>query len=155
MGRPIGVKNGAAGLKPAGSPETNAEAKAQALILYGQGYSDAEVAKAIGCGRVTLWRWRTKDTTFSGQLSELRAERTLAAREGIGQLAVAAVDLIETVMRDETAPPAVRLKAAEIILQRAGIDGPPPEEKSVDVDAVARMLVECHPDAIERAQRLQ
>ena len=88
------------------------------LLLAGATVPD--VAREVGVNRSTVWRW-TQEPEFAAQLRADRASRRYAVQEAIHAVALEAVAYMATLVRDEAAPPAVRLKAACALLDRAGV----------------------------------
>ncbi|MBK7398988.1 MAG: helix-turn-helix domain-containing protein [Myxococcales bacterium] len=95
--------------------------KETALLLLAEGASPAEVTAATGVHRATLWRWRNEDVDFSSRLAELRAQHLEAHRADLSAAVGRALARIVALVDDPLAPPAVQLRAAECILDRAGI----------------------------------
>jgi transposase-like protein len=94
----------------------------RAIELYAQGSTDAEVATELGVERSTVWRWRTQDRTFRSTLRRVHAEATGAGTARLESLVERALDVIASTLADERVPPAVRLRAAEAVLARTGIE---------------------------------
>jgi hypothetical protein len=96
-------------------------AQSRALELYAQGSTDAEVATELGVERSTAWRWRTQDATFRRALRRTHAEATKAAAGRLEGLVEKALDVLASTLTDQEAPLALRLRAAEAVLERAGV----------------------------------
>lgn len=96
-------------------------AQSRALELYAQGSTDAEVATELGVERSTAWRWRTQDAAFRRELRRTHAEATKAAAGRLEGLVEKALDVLASTLTDQEAPLALRLRAAEAVLERAGI----------------------------------
>lgn len=103
----------------------------RALWLYAQGSTDAEVAIELGVERSTAWRWRTADLAFRRELRRSNAVATKAAAARLEGLVDRALDVVRSVLDDDDAPVAVRLRAAEIVLHRAGIQSSDAERTAV------------------------
>jgi hypothetical protein len=103
----------------------------RALWLYAQGSTDAEVANELGVERSTAWRWRTVDLAFRRELRRTNAVATKAAAVRLEGLVDRALDVLKSVLDDDAAPVAVRLRAAEAVLQRAGIQSSDGERTAV------------------------
>lgn len=111
--------------KPPGKlrePSERAEAKAKALEMLGNGSTPGEVCKALNITHSCLWKWRTNDKEFAAQLLEARRERMSSHRADIESAVTRALEFVTQTIDDEDAPPAVRLRAAEGILDRAGFE---------------------------------
>lgn len=96
--------------------------QARALEVYAQGSTDAEVAAELGVERSTAWRWRTMDPEFRGELRRLHAEATGAAAARLEGLVEKALDVLTSTLTDTQAPIALRLRAAQLVLERAGVE---------------------------------
>jgi DNA-binding CsgD family transcriptional regulator len=96
-------------------------AQMRGLELYAQGLTDAEVASELGVDRSTAWRWRTRDRRFRAQLRKTHAEVTSAAAARLEGLVERALYVLATTLSDQEAPAAIRVRAAEAVLERAGI----------------------------------
>lgn len=132
--------------RPAKRPPRSA-ARERALTLLVQGRSDDDVARELGIGRATVWRWRTADPVFAGEL--LARQRELGDRVTSKMLALAddAAEVLRAVMLDPEAPPAVRVKAAAEVLTRCGVDGSDATTRRVQREVGAHiMLIHRHLD---------
>lgn len=96
--------------------------KAEALRLLGEGQTPREVCNTLKVGYDCLWAWRTRDKEFAAQLLEIRRERMSSHRADIESAVTRALEFVTQTIDDEDAPPAVRLRAAEGILDRAGFE---------------------------------
>ena len=79
-----------------------------------------EIAAELGVHRVTVWRTLTEPTA-AARLADLTARRQRRAALELSELVEDALGLLGEIVRDAAAPPAVRLRAAEAVLDRAGI----------------------------------
>jgi hypothetical protein len=96
--------------------------QARAVELYTQGSTDAEVAAELGVERSTVWRWRTQDLAFRSTLRRTHAKATKIAVARLEGLVEKALDVVAATLADQEAPLALRLRAAEAVLDRAGIE---------------------------------
>lgn len=96
-------------------------AKLKALEWMADGMSDSEVARQLGMTQPVVWRWRTHDPRFVAALSEVRRVGLERASCLLDRNATGAVEVAVVLMRDGDVPPAVRLKACEIVLDRSGL----------------------------------
>ena len=94
--------------------------KQRALELLLVGYAVPDTARELGVNRSTVWRW-TQEPEFAAELRSERASRRYAVQEAIHSVALEAVAYLAELVRDPEAPPAVRLKAACAVLDRAGV----------------------------------
>jgi hypothetical protein len=99
-----------------------APAQMRALELYAQGANDTEVASTLGIERSTAWRWRTTDPQFRRELRRAHAEATKVAAARLEGLVEKALDVLASALTDNDAPLALRLRAAEAVLDRTGIE---------------------------------
>jgi len=95
------------------------------LLLGGQ--SCREVAEELGVNRSTVWRWQ-QEPGVADELRAMRGDRRHAIRESVDAAALDAVGVLYDIMRDEMISPAVRVRAARVLLERArpehGFDEP-------------------------------
>lgn len=136
--------------KPATTATKTETPRSLALEMLAAGASNPEVARALSLNRATLWKWR-QAPEFAAELARLRQPILDAVRPDLLAMATRAVDLLSGLLADETAPPAVRLRAAEIVLERSGIDDMPTKAQPTDPLAIARYLVAFHRDLVEAA----
>ena len=92
---------------------TAKQVKGLEALLDGANVQDA--ASAAGVNRKTLGRWLTEPLFWKLYQVNSRRGLELAARRLTGNLD-GAVELITSVMEDEDAPPAVRLRAASQVI---------------------------------------
>lgn len=95
--------------------------QAQACALLAQGRLHKEVAEAVGISAGTISEW-LKQPQFVAQLNNLKMSVLEAALAQIQHLAGAAAATLEDLLQN--GPPAVRLKAAEVVLAHAGLSDP-------------------------------
>lgn len=69
---------------------------------------------------MTVWRTLTEPTA-AARLADVTARRQRRAALELSELVEDALGLLGEIVRDAAAPPAVRLRAAEAVLDRAGI----------------------------------
>jgi len=92
----------------------------RAISLLTEGMTLDEVAKEIGCGRRTLYRWRTSPL-FAAALAEAASRGLGAALDRLRCLREAALDVLERLLSDAKAPAQVRLAAAREVMERTGL----------------------------------
>lgn len=92
--------------------------EAIAALLSHKSLEDA--ARAIGVNPNTLTRWK-KETEFLEGLEEARRLMYSEAIERLRSAAGAAASTVLKVMINPSTPPAVKLKAAEIVLDKAEV----------------------------------
>ena len=96
--------------------------KERALELLLGGASHVECAALLGVDRGTVLAW-TRDPLFAGELSERRADRRQAVSAELDAACVEAVRTLRWTLSASDVPAAVRVRAAEALLDRAGIVG--------------------------------
>ena len=91
-----------------------------AVNLMLEGLSDREIAKKIGISKVTAWRWRNTPEA-AATLGAARNRQVERVNDRMSLLVDTALDVIEAVINDPEASPMVKVRAATVILDRAGI----------------------------------
>jgi len=97
-----------------------------------------KAAKSAGMSAVTAWRI-TKTPTFQEEYRQARREAFGQAMAQLQQASSAAASTLLTVMTDTKNPPAVRVRAAECILQHATASFES-EELAARVDLIERWM---------------
>jgi len=92
----------------------------RALELVLAGRTLPEVGEELGVNRSTVWKW-TQDPGFAVELHQARVSRAGALQEAVGATALDAVRYLGEVVRDNSAPAGVRVRAACAVLDRAGL----------------------------------
>lgn len=92
-----------------------------AVSLLAEGRTIEEVARELGIGRTTLYRWRTSPV-FAAALAEATARGLGAALERLRCLREGAIGVLEDLLADAAAPAAVRLAAAREVMDRTGLE---------------------------------
>lgn len=82
-------------------------------------------AKAAGVSEATVYR-RLQDEAFASELARARLRCYAHAIDRIQALAGDAVGALESVLNDPEAPPASRIRAAAVVLERADALASPP-----------------------------
>jgi transposase len=99
----------------------NATGNATDLVALAiEGLSSTEIAKRVGLHRSSVWRALNAPEN-AARLAEARASLREGARVRIDGMTENALDAIASVLSDVGAPHAARLRAAEMVLDRAGI----------------------------------
>ena len=106
-------------VKPDATSE-EARRRQRALELIGEGATNGAVAKALAVSRTTVWRWCQEDD-FRETLHALQERRRQAAGQRCTALALSAVRYLASVLKDPAVSTALRLRAAEQILDRSGV----------------------------------
>lgn len=88
----------------------------QAVLLLAQGMTGRETASRVGVTEETVSRWRSQPE-FAASLNRCFGEAIEVVQNRLRSLAGDALGTIEEVMRDQDAPPAVRLSAATALLR--------------------------------------
>jgi|TARA_R110001599_G_scaffold63879_1_gene178012 transposase len=94
--------------------------KVRAVELLGGGMTIPKVAEELGVRRETVWKW-TQDPHVSAEITMNRGNHVHKAREIIGEAVVEAVEALRRVMGDHEARDADIIKAATVILEKAGV----------------------------------
>lgn len=98
--------------------ENLTERQQQAIIALLSKGTIAGAARSAGVGERTLHTW-LGDPTFIEAYRAARRESVRAATAALQRASADAVTTIASIMRDKTAPPAVRLSAARSVLELA------------------------------------
>ena len=114
------------------------------MDLAADGCTTREIATRLGVHRSTVWRQLT-DPVNAARLAQLTARRLAAQEQRIAELGDQALDLVEQLLTDETAPPAVRLRAAQLVIDR-----------TLPASSTVRAIVDTGPSegAVELLKRL-
>ena len=75
--------------------------------------------KAARVDRTTFYLWMRRDADFLAELNSAQKEREIAVRAQLNSLTDAALEALVEMLKPDM-PPAVRLKAALVILGRSG-----------------------------------
>jgi acyl-CoA reductase-like NAD-dependent aldehyde dehydrogenase len=97
----------------------------QVLTAIANGASMGEAAAQVSLHRNTVGNWRRTSQTFRDAFTKAQYDRALQIHEQAVTLVTEAVGAIREILRDQSTPASVRLKAALAILQQAST--PPPE----------------------------
>ena len=117
--------------------------QAAAAELMIEGLEDSEIAERLGLGRTTVWRWRHKPEVAT-VVAQARNRRMEENRRRLDELVIKAMDVFGELIADENTPPAIRLKAASEVLDRAGITA----GSSLELDAKSRAQESAHAAAL-------
>ena len=111
-----------------------------ALSVLLTGGSDAEAAKAAGCRRETVCRWRHGDPVFIAAYNRRRQELWRSSEDGLRSLLPDAIDAVRDCLKATS--PTTRLRAASLLLRTIAITDSersslaPPVTAPTDADAV-------------------
>jgi len=111
-------------LQPGAQPHAQRD---RALDLYVGGATTVEVASSLGVDRTTAWRWRSHPLVAAAVASAKR-DRLARIETAASDLATEALETMAAIMRDVTAPHAVRLRAATEVLSLVGVGDPKLDE---------------------------
>jgi len=92
---------------------TAKQTRALACLLAGASVPAA--AEAAGCSKQAIYNWLEKPE-FRTALNEAQSEAIVRLSRVLINLGTEAVDTLGRVLRDEKTPPAVRVRAAEIVI---------------------------------------
>ena len=113
---------------------SSAEQRAVAAQLLAAGYTVAQVARQLRLRDITVWGW-TLDPVVKQAVEAGRDHRRKVLGQGLEHAAFSALTALEDLVSDSSVAPRDRLKAAELILDRAGlVDGPASAGATVTVD---------------------
>lgn len=113
---------------------STAEQRAVASQLLAAGYTVAQVSRQLRVREVTVWGW-TLDPAVKAAVEAGRDHRRKVLGQGLEHAAFSALTALEDIVADSAVSPRDRLKAAELILDRAGlVDGPATAGVGVTVD---------------------
>jgi transposase-like protein len=96
------------------------------LSLLAQGVSITAAAAAVGVHRNTVANWRRTVPAFARELDYACRERSLYWHDQAADLAQKAIEVIGTILHNESAAPSLRLRAAMKILAIASDPQPAP-----------------------------
>jgi len=133
----------------------------RAIALFVEGGTVDEVARELGIGRSTLFRWRASPVFAAALADGLRAGLE-AARQRLATMRERALDRLDRLVDDDTVPPAVAARVIAEILDRCGLAAPTrpaaeqvpagaPPSANDNLDAVVRFLVDNHADRLREA----
>ena len=95
----------------------NEQKKAQALAALRESSTLTEAAEKAGISRRSLYTYIREDNDFARAYRSLQEMTATAAAEVAEARAAEASSVVKSIMDDETQPAAIRLKAAQIILE--------------------------------------
>jgi Homeodomain-like domain len=109
------------------SPDpTLTPAQHDVLSLLAQGASITEAAAAADVHRNTVANWRRTVPAFARELEFAGRERSLFWHDQAANLAQKAIDVMTTILNDETAAPSLRLRVALKVVSMAADPKPEP-----------------------------
>ena len=116
--------NGSCTQAPAGEASSDPavlpdERQRVAIDLMLTGATMTSVAQSVGIGRKTLYRWRTEDPAFQGELQRRRSEILDSSVDRFRDLLGKSMDLLERQLRDPYTITALR--AARTMLTMSGV----------------------------------
>lgn len=137
-------------------PKELSERHRNILRLYALGYTIKEIAERIGCTQATVSNivnselGRTHTEVFRRGIDNAALDSAIRLRA----MAPAALDVIEGIIQDENAPAALRLRAAQDTLDRAGYGAVKRMDiRATSVSLTADDLEEIKNNAIHRAAK--
>jgi hypothetical protein len=119
------------------------------------GGSDREIATELGVSPSTVWRWRC-DPGFAAELRTAQRDRIAVMADRMHALAFRALDVLASILNDEQAAPMLRMRAAEVALDRAGWSADGKEKRvalaiEAEMDSFVRLLAERLPEETPQA----
>jgi hypothetical protein len=119
------------------------------------GEKHVDIAKSMNISPVTV-SIANNSEICKATLKELQAkrdEKVLAVKEKMAELGVKSAEILETVLYDDNAQMAMRVKVAERVLTSIGVDAPKRVEGEVTTKVVdADMLREIKKTALDMAK---
>ncbi len=123
-----------------------------------EGLASGEIAARCGVHRVTVWR-TLADPKNAARMAAVTEQRHRAAALRLGELVEVSLELVSELVTDRTAPAQVRLRAAQLVLDRAlpptirtEFARPP---QGVDIAPLLRQLVALEPEEPEEVEKLE
>lgn len=98
-------------------PATLSQKQVAALAAVASGASVEETATQVGVNRTTIWKWKTRPGPFRNALREAQAEVIHQTVRTLAQTGPPAAVVLTTLISTETVPPAVRTRAAAVLLR--------------------------------------
>lgn len=89
-----------------------------------QGKTIAETARQLNVGRTTLHEWGRSHPAFIAAFQEARQRQQEAVLDRYHALATPSLQLLESIITDESQPQKVRLRAALAVLKSVETNGP-------------------------------
>jgi hypothetical protein len=136
------------------SPDsTLTPAQHRVLSLLAQGTSISAAAAAAGIHRNTVANWRRAIPAFAREFELAARERALFWHDQASALAQKAIDVLSSILNDETAAPSLRFRAAlKVISMATEIKPYPAGTAEVEVPAPASENVEIVHNFAQNAQ---
>jgi hypothetical protein len=100
----------------------------QVLALISAGSTISHAAESAGIHRNTVHNWINSSPQFRLAIAGAREAKAFYWRDQAEQLAASAIETIRAILTDASTPPAVRLRAAQSILNLVTTPPPPPPE---------------------------
>ena len=92
----------------------------RALELILAGHSVTDIAAQVGVRRETVWRWRN-DPSFASEVSVRQAQRRQSIHDELDAGVIESVRMLRGLVADTDAPPGARVRAATVLMDRAGL----------------------------------
>ena len=123
----------------------------RAIVALVAGRKPSVVAEEVGVTARQLRRWRTENPAFVSALTRAQAEAYSEARERVAGMLDAALDAVAEVLADKSAPAAVRVRCAEIIMARTlDANGPAAElHSAADLREAGREILRQCPELVD------
>ena len=88
----------------------------KAIHLLLTGTTVAAAARELGVDRTTIYAWRKTSPSFAVALTSARLLQSEIIADSLQDLASTAIDTLRDILAAPNAPPAVRLRAAQVVL---------------------------------------
>jgi hypothetical protein len=113
-------------------------AQLNAVDLLASGKNDREAAELLGLARPTVTKWRLYSPEFQAALNQRRAEVWGSGIDRLRSLIPQALDVLAKFL--EVGAPAVRVRAAAVVLGLAKLPAPAPAGPTTPEDIVAALI---------------
>jgi len=90
----------------------------RAAIALAQGATVTAAADSVGIHRSTLYNWFKDDPAFRCAVEEIRRERYERIKDQMRELETLALSRVRRILEDDSAPAAIQLRAAILVLNR-------------------------------------
>jgi transposase-like protein len=109
-----------------GKPE--ARQRAREMLLEGKPV--AEISKELNVANTTIYKWR-RQPEFAKRLAAQHEARLFLAGDKLKSMMRLSLDVLEQIIADGGAPAGSRVKAIEVVLDRAGLTSKAPATKII------------------------
>jgi transposase-like protein len=104
----------------------------RAVQLLLSGFTVAAAARELGIDRTTIYTWRKNHAHFATACQQARKLHSDFLADSLHDLASTALDTLREILVAKDAPPAVRLRAAQAVLNAAAASPSPKDSTEFD-----------------------